>query len=79
MAFDPRRTRTDYGDGTYYETIDDEQLQSGTSETDSPTIHSTDYYYGLGIMIGKNLQLDLMYFNNLVNLANWRLSATLKF
>lgn len=78
-GFSPKKTRTDYGDGSYVETIDDEQLQSGTSETDSPTTHTTDYYYGLGIMVGKNLQLDLMYFNNLVNLANWRLSATLKF
>ncbi|RKX69787.1 hypothetical protein DRP53_07160 [candidate division WOR-3 bacterium] len=78
-GFDPRKTRVEYGDGSYSEWIDDEKLQSGTREEDSPTTHKTDYYYGLGIAIGKNLQLDLMYFNNLVNLANWRLSATLKF
>ena len=78
-GFSPKKTRVEYGDGSYYETIDDKQTQSGTKEEYTPTVHETDYYYGIGIVIGKNLQIDLMYFNNLVNLANWRLSATIKF
>lgn len=80
IAYEPERTRIVLGDGTILpETIETPVNKPGSSETHTTTDRSTDYYYGLGWQVNKNLQIDLMGFSNLVNLSNWRLSATFKF
>jgi|Deesub1362A_J573_1020465.scaffolds.fasta_scaffold00041_55 hypothetical protein len=39
----------------------------------------TNYSFGLGWNVNKNITLDFMGFTNLVNLTNWRLSLKIKF
>jgi hypothetical protein len=80
IDFQPQRTLTVYGDGTTTEVIEDPGPRPEKSvEQETETVPTTDYYYGLGWMVTKNLQIDLMGFNELTDLSNWRLSATLKF
>jgi hypothetical protein len=47
--------------------------------TDTELIPATSYYYGLGWQVNRNLQIDLMSFNDITDMTNWRLSATLHF
>jgi len=80
IDYEPQRTSTVYGDGTSTEIIDDPGPRPERSvEQESEKDPETDYYYGLGWMVTNNLQIDLMGFNELTDLSNWRLSATLKF
>jgi hypothetical protein len=80
IGYSPQRTLTVYGDGTSTEIIDDPGPRPERSvETETETVPATDYYYGIGWMATDNLQIDLMGFNQLTDLSNWRLSATLKF
>lgn len=80
IAFEPQRTLTVYGDGTTTEIIADPgPMPEKSVEEQNEKVPSTDYYYGLGWMVTKNLQIDLMGFNELTDLSNWRLSATLRF
>lgn len=78
--YEPERTRLVLGDGTTTETmIDPDPMPVGSEEIDTYTLPVTNYYYGLGWQVTKNLQIDLMGFNELTDLSNWRLSAMLKF
>jgi hypothetical protein len=52
--------------------------ENAWEETDNSTSANTDYYYGIGWHVNDNLTIDLMNFNSLDNLSNWRLSATLR-
>lgn len=61
---------------TTYETIS-EDGGSTTIQKTKETI--TNYTFGLGWNVNKNITLDLMGFTNLVNLTNWRLSLKVKF
>ena len=80
IAFQPQRTLTVYGDGSQTEVIDDPGATPTLSvEQETEKIPATDYYYGIGWMVTNNLQIDLMGFNELTDLSNWRLSATLRF
>jgi hypothetical protein len=79
VASSPALTRIDYGDGTYSEFLGTAETQPGRSETHKTTAHATRYTYGIGFNPIDNLQIDLMGFAKLTDLANWRLSATLKF
>jgi hypothetical protein len=79
LTWAPRKTRTDYGDGTFYETIDTLTRQTASSETRNSFSQATLFSYGAGFRPMENLQIDLMGFANLVNLTAWRLSATLRF
>ena len=80
IAFEPERTLTVYGDGSQTEVIDDPGATPTLSvEQENEKIPETDYYYGIGWMVTNNLQIDLMGFNELTDLSNWRLSATLRF
>jgi len=80
IAFQPQQTLTVYGDGSQTEVIDDPGATPTLSvEQETEKIPATDYYYGIGWMVTNNLQIDLMGFNELTDLSNWRLSATLRF
>jgi len=79
VDWEPARTRTEYGDGSVVETIDQTYTEDGSEETDTSTIPRTDYYYGIGWNVTDNLQIDLMGFNELTDLGTWKLSATFKF
>ncbi|KPK72566.1 hypothetical protein AMJ87_04405 [candidate division WOR_3 bacterium SM23_60] len=68
---DPGGTDTTIVD---YSDIDEDMWE----ETDNSTSANTDYYYGIGWHVNDNLTIDLMNFNSLDNLSNWRLSATLR-
>ncbi|UCF70504.1 MAG: hypothetical protein JSW49_09955 [candidate division WOR-3 bacterium] len=80
IDYAPMHTFTVYGDGTQTEVFADpgpRPERSVTEETE--TVPQTDYYYGLGWRVNNNLQIDFMGFNDLTDLSNWRLSATLRF
>jgi hypothetical protein len=80
IDYEPQRTLTVYGDGTQTEFIEDPGPRPERSvEQETEKVPATDYYYGLGWMVNNNLQIDLMGFNELTDLSNWRLSATLRF
>ena len=78
IQFEPERTRIEYGDGTVNETMEDPGYSSGYEETQTETTPGTDYVFGLGWQVNKNLQIDLMGFTDLTDMTNWRISATLK-
>ena len=60
--------------------IEDNTLtQEDVTIMDKSTSSMTNYYYGMGWMVNDNLQIDLMGFSDLTDLANWRLSATFLF
>ena len=79
LAITPPKTRIDYGDGTYSEFVGEIQRNPNSSSAYRRFTQTTTFSYGLGIRPIDNLQLDLMGFANLTNLANWRLSATFRF
>lgn len=79
LAVSPTLVRTDYGDGTFTETLGPAPTQPGTSETVNSTTYSNTFAYGLGYSPVPNLQIDVMGFARLTDLTNWRLSVTLKF
>jgi len=68
---DPGGTDTTLVD---YSDIDEDYWE----ETDNSTYANTSYYYGIGWHVNDNLTIDLMNFNDLTDLSEWRLSATLK-
>lgn len=67
------------GDGTHTTYIDPEYTDEGWQTTDKSTVSSTSYAYGIGWQVNDNLQIDLMHFDEITRLTNWKLSATLKF
>lgn len=80
LDYEPQRTVTVYGDGTVTEVIEDPSPRPERSvETNTVTTSETDYYYGIGWDVAKNLQIDLMGFSDITDLGNWKLSATMKF
>jgi hypothetical protein len=80
IDYQPQRTLTVYGDGSQTEVIQDPGPRPERSvQQETEKIPETNYYYGIGWSVGKNLQIDLMGFNEITDLSNWRLSATLKF
>jgi hypothetical protein len=80
LDYEPERTLTVYGDGTTTETIEDPSPRPERSvETNTMTTSETDYFYGIGWNVTKNLQIDLMGFSDITDLGNWKLSATMKF
>jgi hypothetical protein len=79
VASSPTHTRTDYGDGSYSESIGPGPSDPDTRESITSTTYSSPLTYGLGYSPVENLQIDLMGFAKLTDLTNWRLSATLKF
>ncbi len=79
VASSPRHTRIEYGDGTFSEFVGEARQEAGKSETVNTTTHSTEFSYGIGYCPIDNLQIDIMGFSRLTNLANWALSVTLKF
>ena len=79
IDYEPERTLTVYGDGSVTEVIADPGPRPERSvEQETEKVPETDYYYGIGWMVTNNLQIDLMGFNELTDLSNWRLSATLR-
>lgn len=80
IDYQPQRTLTVYGDGSQTEVIQDPGPRPERSvQQETEKIPETSYYYGIGWSAAKNLQIDLMGFNEITDLSNWRLSATLKF
>jgi hypothetical protein len=80
LDYEPQRTLTVYGDGTVTEVIEDPSPRPERSvETNAVKTSETDYYYGIGWDVTKNLQIDLMGFSDITDLGNWKLSATMKF
>ncbi len=59
--------------------IDPEYIDEGWQTTDKSTVSSTNYVYGIGWHVNDNLQIDLMHFDEITRLTNWKLSATLRF
>jgi hypothetical protein len=70
-----------YEDETGYDTtyIDTDYEDEDATILDKSTSSTTNYYYGIGWRVNNNLQIDFMNFNELVDLADWRLSATFIF
>jgi hypothetical protein len=80
IQYEPQRTRTVDGTGAVTETLDDPGSQPvGSEETITEKDPRTHYYYGIGWKVSDNLQIDFMGFENLTELTDWRLSATLRF
>jgi hypothetical protein len=77
--WEPSRTRTEYFDTTTYSYEGPTTKPDNYQEIDNETIPATNYYYGIGWRVTNNLQLDFMGFNDLTDMTNWRLSATLHF
>jgi len=74
----PSYSRTEYGDGTVYESVDDYEETSShyiSEEYES----GVNFTFGLGYKPNDNLQVDIMGFSNLVNLSGWRVSVVLLF
>jgi len=72
-------TYIEYGDGTDTTLVDYSDIDEDMwEETDNSTYANTCYYYGIGWHVNNNLTIDLMNFNALDDLSEWRLSATLK-
>jgi hypothetical protein len=79
-AWEPQVTRIEYKSGRVVETYEDPNARpETTTETDTEIIPATNYYYGLGWRVSKNLQLDLMGFNKITDWSNWKLSVTFHF
>jgi hypothetical protein len=78
-ASEPTRTRYEYGDGTFRETVGAAQQYPGQSESQSTVEHAATFSYGVGFSPLYNLRLDLTGFSRLTDLTGWRLSATLAF
>ncbi len=80
VQYEPQRTRTVDGTGTVVEDLIDPGPEPiGSDETHKVNKPQTDYFYGVGWQVTDNLQIDIMGFSELTDLANWRISATLKF
>jgi len=80
IQYEPQRTRTVDGTGTVTEDLIDPNPEPiGSDETHKVNTPQTDYFYGIGWNVNDNLQIDIMGFSELTELANWRISATLKF
>ncbi len=80
VQYEPQRTRTVDGTGAVTEDmIDPNPAPIGSDETQKINTPQTDYFYGVGWQVTNNLQIDIMGFNKLTDLTNWRISATLKF
>lgn len=77
--WEPLITRTETYFGTTYTYEDPGAMPDNTEEIEIETIPATNYYYGVGWRVTENFQLDLMGFNDLTDMAQWRLSATLHF
>jgi hypothetical protein len=69
----------DQDDNSSHSYQDPGERPEDTEETDTELIPATNYYYGIGWMVNDNLQLDFMGFNEITDMTNWRLSATLHF
>ncbi len=79
VDYEPERTRTEHGDGTVEEDIDQDYVDDYSKAVETETTSATDYYYGIGWQATDNLQIDLMHFEQLTDLTNWRLSVTFYF
>ena len=77
--WEPWRTRTELFDTTTYTYEGAATKPDNYEEIEKETIPATNYYYGVGWRVTENFQLDLMGFNNLTDMTQWRLSATLHF
>jgi len=79
IGYEPQRTEWNFGDGTDTTFVDQDYTEEGWQTTDKSTVSSTNYVYGIGWHVNDNLQIDLMHFDEITRLTNWKLSATLKF
>ena len=81
LSFSDEAVRTVRGDGTVTESLipGTSSQVPGTSVTTKTYTSSTDYSYGLGVQVTENLQIDVMGFSDVTNLADWKLSAVLEF
>jgi|GEM_PF-512097 len=81
LSASPGLVHTVYGDGSISDVlINNPGIQDiGSSEDNTDTYSNTNYTYGMGYAVGKNLKIDLMGFSDLTNLSNWKVSATLMF
>jgi len=79
LALAPAKSRTDYGDGTFTETVEEVARHPDSREQTRGFNQTTQLTYGAGFKPIDNLQIDLMGFANLTNLTGWRVSATLRF
>lgn len=79
IDYQPVTIDTTRGDGSSSTYMDQDYTEEGWQTTDKSTVSSTNYVYGIGWQVNDNLQIDLMHFDEITRLTNWRLSATLKF
>ena len=77
--WEPWRTKTEWYDTTTYTYEGAATKPDNYEKIEKETIPATNYYYGVGWRVTDNFQLDLMGFNDLTDMTNWRLSATLRF
>ena len=62
-----------------YVNADGTQTFNNTTQTAHTVSHSTAYYFGAGYVWSENLSFDILCNANLVNLASWKIGATLSF
>ncbi len=74
-----RVTRTVRGDGTETIVVDPVQITEGIRNLKKGKNSGVNFAYGLSYKIGESFSMDLMGFQNLTNLANWKVSAIFKF
>ncbi len=80
LAYSPVIGEYIYGDGSNYQVIIENPSQREDSNTKSKGFsYNTQYTYGLGWQISKNLKLDIMGFSNLIDLSTWSFSLNVKF
>lgn len=80
LAYSPVVGEYVYGDGSNYQVIIDNPSQRQDSNTKSKGFsYNTEYTYGLGWQISKNVKLDMMGFSNLIDLSTWSFSLNIKF
>jgi len=79
IDYQPQTIEWNFGDGTDTTFVDQDYTEEGWQTTDGSTVSSTNYVYGIGWAVNDNLQIDLMHFDEITQLTNWRISATLKF
>jgi hypothetical protein len=80
IDYQAERTLIVFGDGSELPIYPDPGPAPDDVEvTETESVPKTDYFYGIGWRVSNYFQIDLMGFNNVTDLSNWRLSATLRF
>ncbi|GEM_PF-2688098 len=80
LSYDPGTGTYTYGDGSVYEYLNETYSSRNDYEAQINYFDRyTDFSYGIGWQISKNVKIDLMGYSDLTSLTDWRISANVKF